>query len=305
MNKIWDAADHNAFTDLARFQGAWFCTFREAQGHIQGNGKIRLVRSLDGAKWESTALLEQEGVDLRDPKLSVTPDNRLMVLMGGSVYEGKTLRECRSRVTFSTNGTTWTAVQPVFRKDQWLWRVTWHEGRAYGIAYGTGPANKPGNWELELVSSPDGTSYETVTRFNLPGQPNEATLRFLPNGRCVALLRRDGDPGNKERDALIGTSSAPYRQWTWRSAGMQIGGPNFVVLPDGKWIAAGRQYGLGGAKTFVGTMTADSVEPELILPSGGDCSYPGMVWYEGMLWISYYSSQEGKTSIYLARMKRP
>ena len=49
----------------------------------------------------------------------------------------------------------------------------------------------------------------------------------------------------------------------------------------------------------------------LTLPGGGDCSYPGMIWhdYRGMvwhddlLWMSYYSSHEGKTSIYLAKIK--
>ena len=40
----------------------------------------------------------------------------------------------------------------------------------------------------------------------------------------------------------------------------------------------------------------------LELPSGGDTSYPGLVWYDGILWVSYYSSHEGKTSIYLAKL---
>ena len=39
------------------------------------------------------------------------------------------------------------------------------------------------------------------------------------------------------------------------------------------------------------------------LPSGKDTSYAGLVWHENMLWVSYYSSHEGKTSIYLAKVK--
>ena len=27
--RIWDFAPHNAFTDLVRFGGVWYCTFRE------------------------------------------------------------------------------------------------------------------------------------------------------------------------------------------------------------------------------------------------------------------------------------
>ena len=41
----------------------------------------------------------------------------------------------------------------------------------------------------------------------------------------------------------------------------------------------------------------------LALPSGGDTSYPGLVWHDGLLWVSYYASHEGKTSIYLAKVR--
>jgi hypothetical protein len=36
-----------------------------------------------------------------------------------------------------------------------------------------------------------------------------------------------------------------------------------------------------------------------------EASYPGMVWHDGLPWISYYASHEGKTSIYLAKVKFP
>ncbi len=29
LKKVWDGANHNAFTDLVWFQGRWFLTFRE------------------------------------------------------------------------------------------------------------------------------------------------------------------------------------------------------------------------------------------------------------------------------------
>ena len=46
-------------------------------------------------------------------------------------------------------------------------------------------------------------------------------------------------------------------------------------------------------------------EPILTFTSGGDTSYPGLVWHDDRLWMSYYSSHEGKTSIYLAQIKMP
>jgi len=42
-----------------------------------------------------------------------------------------------------------------------------------------------------------------------------------------------------------------------------------------------------------------NIKKVIELPSGGDTSYPGLVIYDGKLWYSYYSSHEGKTSIYL------
>jgi hypothetical protein len=41
------------------------------------------------------------------------------------------------------------------------------------------------------------------------------------------------------------------------------------------------------------------------LPSGGDTSYSAFGWHEGLLWVSYYSSHEGKTAIYLAKVRLP
>ncbi|MFO7775441.1 MAG: hypothetical protein R6W89_06545 [Candidatus Hydrogenedentota bacterium] len=43
----------------------------------------------------------------------------------------------------------------------------------------------------------------------------------------------------------------------------------------------------------------------LELPSGGDTSYAGLVEYEDEIWMSYYSSHEEKSAIYLARLNIP
>ena len=308
--RIWTAAKHNAFTDLTRFEGRWFCTFREAEGHVGGNGQIRVLTSSDGDNWTSTALLSEEGIDLRDPKFSVTPDRRLMLVMGGSLYEGMTLKERQPRVAFSSDGTNWTSPRRILDKGEWLWRVTWRNGRAYGVAYNASSSwmkstNAPPDWTAGLFESDDGAVFRLVTKLPVPGRPNETTLRFLENGDCVALMRREG-PG-EDRAAWIGRSSPPYQDWQWHPAGMQIGGPNFMVLPGGALLAGGRLYGdkTTGNKTFIGHMTLEGVTPDLILPSGGDCSYPGLVWHGGLMWVSYYSSHEGKSAIYLAKVRVP
>ena len=79
--KIWSGEPHSAFTDLERFQDKWYCAFRIGNGHAgKGDyGKIRVIVSDDGQSWQSAALLQNDGVDLRDAKLSVTPDGELLL----------------------------------------------------------------------------------------------------------------------------------------------------------------------------------------------------------------------------------
>jgi hypothetical protein len=300
VKKIWDGANHNAFTDLTRFNGQWFCTFREAQGHINGNGKIRVLTSADGENWKSAALLEEDGIDLRDPKISVTADNRLMLTIGGSVYKDKQLVSRQPRVSFSKDGTKWTEPKTVLAPGDWMWRVTWHNYRAYGMVYGA-HTNSP--WTLRIVESTDGLKYNLLQDLNVTCSPNESTIRFLANNDAVILVRREGVPkGKGDRNAWIGLAHPPYKDWSWHDAGMSVGGPNFIVLPNGKLIASGRISKDKQAQTFVGNMTTTSVTPDIILPSGGDCSYPGMVWHDNVLWVTYYSSHEKQTSIYLAKL---
>jgi hypothetical protein len=78
-----------------------------------------------------------------------------------------------------------------------------------------------------------------------------------------------------------------------------------IKLPDGYWWACGRMIEKDKAQTVLCRLDVEAgkLTPALTLPSGGDTSYPGLVWHGGQLWISYYSSHEGKTSIYLARVK--
>lgn len=295
VRKIWDQGKHNAFTDLIRFRDRWWCVFREGTGHAGDDGRIRVIVSDDGDKWESAALVAQGGIDLRDPKLSVVPDGRLMLIMGGSVYNQGEYQTRAPRVSFSGDGREWTAPRKLLAEDHWLWRVTWHRGTGYSVSK-LGNGRDPRR--VMLYRTEDGVRWEWLTEFrDIPAWPNEATIRFLDEDEMVVLLRRN-------KTAWIGTSRPPYTQWKWTDTGHQIGGPNFLRLPDGNLWAAGRRYG-ETPTTVLARMTRDSYKPILTLPSGGDCSYPGMVWHDDLLWMSYYSSHEGKTNIYLAKIRLP
>ncbi len=319
VRKIWDASTHNAFTDLVRWRGAWWCTFREADGHVSDDGRIRVLTSRDGERWESSALIEEKGLDLRDPKFSVTPDDRLMIVCGRKSPGPRTKESFKSAVLFSTDGRNWTTPTVVLA-GAWLWRVDWHQGVAYGVAYGSidGLGRREPeapDWKTNLYRSKDGLNWELVSQLAVAGLPNETTVRFLANGEMLAMVRREGG----DRMGWIGIARPPYKRWTWHENNYRFGGPNFIQLPDGSIIAGTRDYtalpvtpdgrsaGSTAARTIIGRLVPPmyTFEPFVTLPSAGDNSYPGLVWHDGMLWVSYYSSHEGKTSIYLAKVKLP
>jgi len=309
VRRIWDQAQHSAFGDILQFKDRWFCVFREGLWHVakadqDDDGKLRVIVSRDGETWESAALIEERGIDLRDPHLSVTADGRLMIVAGGSEYPTGRYKGRQPRVMFSPDGYQWSAPQRVLEQGHWLWRVTWHKGRAYGVSkYGSPSKEMPENpRRANLVTSRDGANWEIITELKVPGA-DETTLRFLPDGRMVALMRRVWDDGNL---AMIGVSSPPYKQWQWTKTEYFVGGPNFIVLPDGGMVGGGRLFVDGDAgkpRTALANMSLTGYQPALVLPSGGDTSYPGFAWHKDLLWTMYYSSHEGKTSIYLAKVR--
>ena len=304
VKKIWAKAPHNAFTDLVRWNDRFYCAFREGRGHVSTDGKIRVLESKDAEAWKSAALAALEGYDLRDAHLSVTPDGSLM-LVGGAAPRKKDNQGAPTGtfVSFSKDGGFWSKPRIAVEPGRWMWQVTWHDGKAYGVSYAAGERMP----YLELLISSDGTNYQSyVAELFGQGYPTEVTLRFDEDETCYALMRRDRR-GNEPSSAMLGESRPDFKKWRWHDLGAEFsgfGGPNFIRIPGGHWIGAGRMH-QGGAHTALtyidvvnGTMTKLAK-----LPSGGDTSYPGLVWYNDMLYVSYYSSHEGKTSIYLAKVK--
>lgn len=295
VRKIWDRAPHNAFTDLLNEKGRWFCVFREGQGHVSPDGAIQILTSVDGERWESATRLTSTNSDLRDPKITRTSDGRLMITAAGALHPPAGAKH-RSMVWFSPDGREWQGPNLVADPNLWLWRVTWHRGRAYGVGYDT-----DGEKFIRLYSSSTGRDFTSVVSTLLAEEnPNETALVFLPDDRALCLLRRDGKPGN----GLLGVASPPYTQWEWKDLGRKIGGPVMILLPDGRLIGGVRLYDGKVRTALISIDAATGATRELLsLPSNGDSSYPGLVWHEGELWVSYYSSHEGKTSIYLARVR--
>lgn len=295
VRKIWDSAPHNAFTDLTRFQDQWFCVFREGKAHVSPDGAIRVLASRDGTNWTSAALSTSTNSDLRDPKITITPKNELMLTAAGALHP-PAKHNHQTYVWFSPSGTNWTGPVPIGDPDMWLWRVTWRRGTAYSAGYDT-----KGEMFVRLYSSADGRAFKTlVPKLFDEGYPNETSILFQPDDTALCLLRRDGDPATGK----LGSAKPPYTKWDWKDVGAKIGGPHMLRLPDGRLVACVRLYD-GEVRTslaWIDPATAKLTEFQK-LPSRGDSSYAGLVWHDNLLWVSYYSSHQAKTSIYLAKVK--
>ena len=311
IKRIWDRGGHNAFTDITYSKNKLYIVFREGDGHIPnedntGNGKIRILSSTDGEFWESAALLELDGIDLRDPKISVTPKNKLMITMGGSVYDHRELKSISSYVSMADpNGNRFSAPELIeldetIKSDfDWLWRVTWYEKTGYGVMYQANVDGEKGKSKAYLLKTSKGIEYELVKELDIEGNPSEATIGFLSGAEMMIIARRDGD----DQMGMLGTSKPPYTDWSWEKLDFKLGGPDFEVVPINKILIGTRVYSEEGPYTalLLGKKNEKFKEVRR-LPSGGDTSYPGMFSIGGYVWLSYYSSHEGKASIYYTRI---
>lgn len=300
---IWDEAPHSAFTDLIAYNDRYYCAFREAASHVPASpaeyGKIRLLVSDNGEEWQTAALLEDKDFDLRDPKLSVTPDNRLMVIYGCSYTDkdGKYFFN-KMQVSFSRSNKTkeihlYKGIDINLDLPQyWLWKPVWHKDTVYGIAYtGTKPP--------VLVKSRDGINYDIVQQLDdIPGA-NESDILFEKNDRMRVLIRKNGENG------FVGESAYPYTSWKWEKLTNMLHSPKIITIDD-YVLVTGRGSSKVGEKTVYHNvlyyLDGNNNKELYVFPGNGDSAYPGAIQVKDEVWFSYYATPFGKTSIYFTKI---
>ncbi|MFH1615234.1 MAG: sialidase family protein [Planctomycetota bacterium] len=335
-SNLHDTMRCDRFTSLIRTdKGQWYCVYREASRSDSWDGQIRVLRSTDDcASWKTAAIItapvtNPQTYDLRDPQLSIRPSDGNLVLTS-CAFRPST--DSQTFLWFSSDGSNWSEPVNVGEKGEWLWRIVWHNGIAYGFANNNDDTDMdigfPGPTYIQLYKSTD----ETVTSLIKWGPkyfastdpkgtdgiyPNEAAIVFMNDVKDTALclLRTNGKntSGNIEDDyAQLGTSYPPYKKWTWQSTGEQIGGPNMIVLPDGRILAGLRLYNpYRISLCWIDPVTA-GVKEFLPLPGGEPdggttAGYIGMVWHNDLLWLTYYSDHEELKmgQIYFAKIRIP
>lgn len=306
VSKIYSDENYNAFTSLIKFKGKFYCAFRAGEKHVHGkDGIIKIIASKDGRVWKEVDQIVLNEFDLRDPKLSVTREGLIMATMGGSIYEGKTLLGGIPHIAFSNEeGTKFSNPRPINLEEglkgkfDWLWSLTWFQGAGYGGLYSREEIGDGKNrTTIKLVKTTNGVDYSLLSNLEIEGNPNESTIRFNDKGEAIMLIRREN--GNKR--AFLGHSYPPYTKWTFTESPYFIGGPDFVSVGEGQYIGGGRIN-----REYTGLVSFGkngNFKEVLKLPSNSDSSYPGFVFENDTLYMSYYSSHETeKTSIYFAEI---
>ena len=286
---------------MCRFRERLYLCYREASAHVSPDGVINLLMMQDIDSWANSHVFTIDNMDLRDPKLFVWPDGSLCLLAAGVVRERNKPILLNNYVWHSADGEEWHGPFLVAEQDMWLWRVTWRDGYGYGLGYCVGARREQPRF-VSLYRTTDGLDYELwVDHVFAEGYPNEHGMIFDDDGRAWCLLRRD----DESLTAMLGSAMPPYKDWAWRPLGVLLGGPQMLRGPDGRvWVGARLYDGVIRTSLCTLDLASAKLDEVLVLPSGGDCSYPDMAWLEnGDMLMSYYSSHEGSSRVYVATIR--
>lgn len=317
VRRAFDNGEHNAFTDLVRFQGKFYLTFRSCpDGHmVHPTSSIRVLSSTDGIEWQQVHQFRVEKRDTRDPHFLILND-RLLVY-SGTWYSGEStlpssqydLNLHLGYAVWTTDGQSWT--DPILLEGtfgHYIWRATAHAGRAYLCGrrkrdFAVGPRGGDIPVQSLMLESDDGLIWRTRAMFQQT-QGDEVAFQLGAEGNVLAVARR----GRESAELL--RSSPPYSQWQRHDLGRYIGGP-LLASWDDRMVVGGRHNVPGaGPRTTLSWLVNDQLHDFAELPSGGDNSYPGFIELgPDKALVSWYSSHEKDasgetiTAIYLADLE--
>lgn len=294
--KVSDTPGHHAFTDLAEFQGHYYLCYRTGAGHVSMDGVITILRSSDMRIWEHNATIKTLGDD-RDPHLLATPD-RLYVYFGvwdtihGEGTNTPQRNKVRSHMASTADGESWSGVKGLYDPGWWLWRVNQIDDAFYTAGY-TALRPAPDARHTRLLRSEDGVHWDLVTTVTREHMCGEADFWQRDDGSLAMVSRTGG--GNPAR---LFTSNGDYTEWTDHELSEMVHAPKLAFWKDRVFVA-GRGKKDGQSVTKLWELDGTDLRELLVLPSGGDTSYPGLlVIPESLeeaaprLYISWYSQQD-------------
>lgn len=312
VRRVFHNGEHNAFTDLCRYRGRLWLTFRSCpDGHmVHPTASVIVLRSEDGAQWEEAHRFRVDRRDTRDPHFLVFQDK--LFVYSGTWYSGTTtlaradydLNKHLGYAAWTADGAAWHS--PILLEGtfgHYIWRAAAFGGKAYlcgrrNPAFDITARGEGRKVESLMLESDDGLIWRKRAVFQETAGDETAFL-FEPDGRVLGVGRRTGP-------AQLLRSRPPYTEWERTDLDRHIGGP-LLTKWAGRPLVGGRKQTPQGPRTSLCWLVGDRLEEFAELPSGGDNSYPGFVELApDRALVSYYSSHERDargqpiTAIYLA-----
>lgn len=316
VRKVFDNGEHNAFTDLIRFRGSFYLTFRSCpDGHmVHPTASIIVLRSRDLQRWEQVHRFSVPLRDTRDPHFLVFQEK--LFIYTGTWFSGETTIPIKDYdlnlhlgyAVFTDNGEDWSGpkmLEGTF--GHYIWKANQFAGKAYLCGrrkhqFDVRPRGEGPGVESAMLVSDDGLTWKTAALFQ-EKRGDETAFQFLPDGQVIGIARRGSDPAEVVR------SRPPYRNWERDDLDRYIGGPLLTKWGD-RWVVGGRKNSSSGPRTSLCWLEGNSLDEFAELPSGGDNSYPGFLDLDnGKAVVSWYSSHERDenggvvTAIYLADLE--
>ncbi len=321
VRRVFHNGEHNAFTDLARFQGRLYLTFRSCpDGHmVHPTSSILVLASDDeGQSWREVHRFRVPFRDVRDPHFLVFRDS--LFVYSGTWYCGERsperylMNQQLGYAAWTSDGTSWRGPQMLEGTyGHYIWRAATHAGRAYlcgrrkkGFAETSTREERDAIVESAMLVSDDGLRWRTAGLFQ-SDWGNETAFLFASDGSVNAVAR-----GGGRRNAELCRSKPPYNRWTRTDLGRYVGGP-LLASWNGRFLVGGRRMlAATDPVTALYWLDSEQLREFATLPSGGDNSYPGFVELSSeRALVSYYSSHEKNsagqmmTAIYLAEINIP
>lgn len=314
VRQVFHNGEHNAFTDLVKYRGTYFLTFRSCpDGHmVHPTASIIVLRSNDLKSWTQVHQFRVEKRDTRDPHFLVFNDR--LFIYTGTWYSGETtlprdqydLNLHLGYAAWTDNGETWHGPRMLDGTfGHYIWRAASFDGKAYlcgrrKIGFEVLKKGEPREVESLMLESDDGFIWRKRATFQeIDG--DETAFTFLNDGSILGVGRRGRD------NAELLKSKPPWTDWQRTDLKQYIGGP-LLVQWNNRWIVGGRKSVSGtGPRCALHWLVDDTLHEFAELPSGGDTSYPGFLELSPTnAVVSWYSSHEKDrngqtiTAIYMA-----
>ncbi len=314
VRQVFHNGEHNAFTDLVRFQNRYYLTFRSCpDGHmVHPTASIIVLQSEDAKSWKQVHRFRVPKRDTRDPHFLDFRDK--LFVYTGTWYSGETtlprdqyeLNRHLGYAVTTEDGAKWT--EPIMLEGtygHYIWRANKFGGKAYlcgrrKLGFEEGPKGEGNTVQSAMLESDDGLIWKTRAIFQ-PNRGDETAFLFDSRGAITAIGRQ----GSVKAQLL--RSQPPYETWSRKFLDRYIGGPLLIRWGDRFVVGGRRLIGGRGPKTAMYWLDGEQLREFAELPSGGDNSYPGFIALSPTKAImSWYSSHEkdenGKTitAIYLA-----